>query len=511
MSLEAIHISEPLLSFAHGQSLEAPKDGLFLFGPVEDSSGRSQVRLGIIGTPEGVGLARLWLKHLSSFIRGKTDKSGGLVSWAPAWPGFAECFGVALPLHGTAELKLDRGAVEAAIKKDNRADAVRSTVTMFAAAIRNHVRNEERQLDLWLVVVPDVVFRYGRPQVSLPPKAERTRSTIISAKAAKRALIGGDLFPEIVNEAETYLFSSNFHHQLKAELLQDKIALQLALESTLEDRAITDAKAQRRRGLQDEATVAWNFATTLYFKMDAKPWALADVRPGVCYVGLVFKKNPSPTAAGEACCAAQMFLNSGDGLVFRGALGPWYSEKTREYHLSEKAAKSLMGSVVEGYKAKHGHHPAELFIHGRHTFNDDEWRGFTSAVADETQLIGVRIQSQDDMRLFRPQTSTPVLRGTAILVTKRTGLLWTLGYVPRLASYQGFETPKPLSVEVTHGKADLKQVLADVLALSKLNYNACDFASGLPVTLKFADRVGEILMASPRTVSAPPLPFRFYI
>jgi hypothetical protein len=28
-----------------------------------------------------------------------------------------------------------------------------------------------------------------------------------------------------------------------------------------------------------------------------------------------------------------------------------------------------------------------------------------------------------------------------------------------------------------------------------LNYNACDFSSGLPVTLKFADRVGEILTA----------------
>ena len=382
---------------------------------------------------------------------------------------------------------------------------------MFAAAIRNHMRTEERQPDLWLVVVPDVVFRYGRPKVGLPPKVERTVSTMISAKAAKRVLEDGDLFPEIVDEAETYLFSSNFHHQLKAELLQDKIALQLALESTLMDRAIADPKAQRRRGLQDEATVAWNFATTLYFKMDAKPWALADVRPGVCYVGLVFKRNPSPTAAGEACCAAQMFLNSGDGLVFRGALGPWYSEKTREYHLSSKAAKSLMTSVVEGYKDKHGHYPVQLFIHGRHTFNDEEWTGFASAVPNETQLIGVRIQSQDDVRLFRPHASTPVLRGTALLVTNRTGLLWTLGYVPRLASYQGFETPKPLSVEITHGEGNLRQVLADVLALTKLNYNACDFASGLPVTLKFADRVGEILMASPRTASAPPLPFRYYI
>jgi hypothetical protein len=33
----------------------------------------------------------------------------------------------------------------------------------------------------------------------------------------------------------------------------------------------------------------------------------------------------------------------------------------------------------------------------------------------------------------------------------------------------------------------------------------------LPVTLKFADRAGEILTASPRGLEAPPMPFRFYI
>jgi hypothetical protein len=509
MTMKIVHIPEPRLAFAHGQVLEAPKDGLFLFGPVEGTGGREQMRLGIIGTPSGIGLARQWLKRLSGHIAGKVNDQGQPVLWAPAWPGFAECFGVSLPSQGTAELKLDADTVASAIKKGNKSDAVRSTVVLFATAIREHARTEEKQPDLWLVVVPDVVFRYGRPQVGLPPKSERTPSKIISVVAARRALKHGDLFPEVVLEAETYLFSNNFHHQLKAELLEDRIALQLARESTLEDRAIAPTK--RRIGLQDEATVAWNFATTLYFKMDAKPWALAHVRPGVCYVGLVFKTDQTPKATGEACCAAQIFLNSGDGLVFRGALGPWYSDKTREFHLSRSAAKSLMTSVIEGYKSKHGIYPAQLFIHGRHRFDDDEWKGFRSAVKGETKLIGVRIQSQDDMRLFRPSASTPVLRGTAMLVTDRIGLLWTLGYVPRLSIYQGFEIPKPLTIEVTHGRAPLEQVLADVLALTKLNYNSCDFASGLPVTLKFADRVGEILMASPRTASAPPLPFRFYI
>jgi hypothetical protein len=53
--------------------------------------------------------------------------------------------------------------------------------------------------------------------------------------------------------------------------------------------------------------------------------------------------------------------------------------------------------------------------------------------------------------------------------------------------------------------------LQDVLGLTKLNYNACIFADGEPVTLKFADRVGEILTAGPIGTDTPPLPFKFYI
>ena len=46
---------------------------------------------------------------------------------------------------------------------------------------------------------------------------------------------------------------------------------------------------------------------------------------------------------------------------------------------------------------------------------------------------------------------------------------------------------------------------------SKLNYNACLFGDGEPVTLKFADAVGEILTAAPLAPDTPPLPFKYYI
>jgi hypothetical protein len=46
-----------------------------------------------------------------------------------------------------------------------------------------------------------------------------------------------------------------------------------------------------------------------------------------------------------------------------------------------------------------------------------------------------------------------------------------------------------------------------MLALSKLNYNACVFADGSPVTLKFADSIGEVLTAG-KNIGSEVVPFK---
>ena len=53
-------------------------------------------------------------------------------------------------------------------------------------------------------------------------------------------------------------------------------------------------------------------------------------------------------------------------------------------------------------------------------------------------------------------------------------------------------------------------VMRDVLALTKLNYNACIYGDGMPVTLRFADAVGDVLTAGPLN-DVPPLAFKYYI
>lgn len=507
MTIQTHFIAEPLLEFGNNQSVEHPQDGLFLYGPVAVPGSPEVIHVGVIGTRDGIELITDWLTALAGRIPVERPEQ----LHTSAWPGFQAAFGARLETKPLVAIPISQTDISNAIRKTNRHDAVRSTVQLFENAIIEHLRADDRRPDVWVVVVPEIVHRYGRPQVGGPK--DSTPSKIMSEKTAAEFLRGtGALFPGMTDEAQIYLFAKNFHHQLKAQLLHKEVVVQVVRETTLDPNRELDRFGHPTRSTQERARIAWNFSTTLYFKgARVQPWQLADVRPRVCYVGLVFKEDPSPAQQGDACCAAQMFLNSGNGVVFRGALGPWRSQKRREFHLRREPARALVDEVIKAYSKDHGGPPAELFIHARQRFEDEEWEGFASAVPSETKLVGVRIRPTQDLRLFRPNTDMPVLRGTAVTMSKREGYLWTTGYVPRLRTYPGFETPKPILVEVNRGEPDLMIVMRDVLALTKINYNACDFSSGLPVTLKFADRVGEILTASPRGMEAPPMPFRFYI
>jgi len=150
------------------------------------------------------------------------------------------------------------------------------------------------------------------------------------------------------------------------------------------------------RQLEDAATVAWNFCTAAYYKAGGRPWQLANVRPGVCYVGLVYKRSELQTDHRHACCAAQMFLTDGEGVVFRGALGPWYNEDRKQFHLDRKASRSLVEMVMAEYVRLHDSPPRELFIHAKAAFSEEEWTGFSDAIGKRTRLTGVQITEVRD-------------------------------------------------------------------------------------------------------------------
>src|SRR3989338_6598920 len=151
------------------------------------------------------------------------------------------------------------------------------------------------------------------------------------------------MFEEDNIVATPYHYEVDFHNQLKGRLLKHKTPIQIIRESTIAHRDFTDKFGRPIRNLDSQlSAVAWNISTTAFYKAGGRPWKLAGIREGVCYIGLVFKQDDKSPDPSSACCDAQMFLDSGDGIVFKGAVGPWYVQKRGDFHLNRKAAKELV-------------------------------------------------------------------------------------------------------------------------------------------------------------------------
>lgn len=515
MKSDLLVLDEPRLLFHYEQATEDPRDGLTLFGPL-DRAKPYGIRYGVAGTSQGIEYFRDWVKRCQLPVTPLTSDPA-----RPTFPGFEAAFGIPWNPRPVHEAVVDSTELHRRIRYDDRHLRVYGAVDLYADAILATTVSEDAPVDFWFVVLPDDVKRLCRPRstVAASERLEATPNLTMEEKRTIRSGQGLMFVTEDVEEiAKAYDYEVNFHNQLKARLLEKRIVTQLVQESTIaHEKVLNDAGKPLRDMSKMLVDVAWHISTAAFYKSGGRPWKISGMRSGVCYIGVVFKQDERAKDRRTACCAAQMFLDSGDGVVFKGNHGPWYTGKFGDFHLDYDAAKDLVSRAIEAYRSKKKSNgepdlpPRELFIHARTLFNDEEWRGFCNAAGKETNVVAVQIQEDRDLKLFRPGKHA-VLRGTALAVDRYSGYLWTRGLVPRLRTYVGKEVPNPQFIRVARGQAEIEVVLQDILGLTKLNYNACRFADGEPVTLKFADAVGEILTAGPvAKADIPPLPFRHYI
>ena len=498
------YLDEPELEFGHGQSLPDPRDGLTLFGPLDE--GRPYgIRAGVVGTPDGVKRFSRWVADITGPIR-----SGEKEFVHPDFPGFEAVFGIPWSSTPTVVREISSHELSNALRISDGNIRVFRAVNMYAEKIADVTRDEDVGVDIWFVVIPDEVYEYGRPLSTPHPDQRIVSEDSLSPAFVKRLRTNAPLFEEDSIRAEPYNYEVHFRNQLKARFLHSPLPIQVVRESTLTRYDFLDVRGNPKRQLDLESAVAWNLSSSVFYKVGGRPWKLSAVRPGVCYVGLAFKVHTRGIAGGgNACCAAQMFLDSGDGVVFKGAVGPWYNPKRGAFHLSKVAARELMQMAVSSYEERTGSPPKQVFVHGKVRFDDAEWAGFLEGAGAISQVAGIYMRESHDLKLFR-KGEYPVLRGLAYVRDGRSGYLWTKGFIPRLGTYPGWEVPWPLFVEVSRGHCDIETALRDVLGLTKLNYNTCIYGDGIPVTLRFADAVGDVLTAGPLG-EVPPLAFRYYI
>jgi hypothetical protein len=512
MTLPLVYTPEPLLEFRFGQKLVYPRDGLFLYGPVD--GGRPEIHYGAIGTPAGLARLQRWTSMVAGPLPPPSPRKGArpIEPQHVAYPGFAAAFDTPWPVKPrTTIATIDGEALGKALRIENRNEAIKTAVDIYVVPLIAAASRMEDPPTFWFVVIPEEVYELGRPLSKVPVRERIQGGVRITHAEALKLDEQHTLFGFEEAEAEVYKYATHFRRQLKARLLNDKIVTQIVRETTLTPDDFLKSNGQRKRRIEDPATIAWKLSTGAYYKAGGRPWQLADVRPGVCYVGLAYKRRDPIGNDRFAVCAAQMFLSSGEGVVFRGALGPWYRADSNQYHLDEDAARNLVAMVITEYCNQHnGQPPAELFLHAKSSFTDEEWKGFTSGAPPETNIVGVQIaDAKENMKLFRPG-NYPILHGSALLLGDDRAFLWTAGYVPRLDTYLGPETPNPLLIRRQRGDCAFDTILSDVMGLTKINFNSCLHNDRLPVTIRFADAIGEIMLAAPQS-GEPRLPFKFYI
>ena len=498
---EVIVLPEPPLEFRYGQAVEDPHDGLSLFGPVDTDDGQHprSVSYCAIGSRAGLELFAAFSKEfaLPQFADPDTDPR----LW-PTFPGFESAFACHWPQAPTRSLEIDGDALDGETRDLDANKRASAVVDRYLAEIAKLVQRDDR-IDVAICIVPDSVYARCRPQSRIP--AAQGVGHAISGRTKKAREAGQtDLWSSY--DPTIYQYSVDFRRQLKARCMQHGIPIQIVRESTLIPHPPEKPGTRRLTPLSDRV---WNLAVAIFYKAGGKPWRLKTTRDGVCYIGLAYRQKDPASGTPEAACAAQMFLDSGDGIVFMGRFGPWYSPKRGSFHLSKSAARDLLAGTLRTYKDLDGPPLKEIFLHCRSGIGYEEFQGFKEACPSGVKLTGVRVQRDRlQTRLFREGTR-PVLRGTFWKLNERTGLLWASGYKPRLATYDGWETPAPLRIDIQHGEADITQVAADIFGLTKLNYNACRLGESEPVTVGFSDAVGEILVSNP--VPDPSPKFKFYI
>lgn len=506
MNNQIIVLEEPLLEFRYGQTMVDPHDGLSIFGPYDTdlSSHPHNILYGVIGTQNGLTLLSGWTNDVMIGPCREVEPKKNL--WPP-FPGFEAAFHSKWAARPTKQHVLDHEDLIHLSRNRNPFERTTSIVAKYTDGIAKFQLQDE-SIDVLLCIVPDEVW-----------KNCRSESVIVGgwgakpSKSFRTGALKGQQSIDGVWEPDTYRYSIDFRRQIKAKCMQKKtsfqnqsVPIQIIRESTL---VIAEEDLNHRRGLTPVSDRAWNISTTLYYKAGGKPWRLASARDGVCYIGITYKKTEPDRRSKTACCAAQMFLNSGDGVVFLGDAGPWYSPEDDEFHLSREAAKKLLDGVLSKYSLLEGKPLREIFLHCRSEINRNEFDGFREACPEGVKLVGIRVRLDNEMKMYR-KGKWPIPRGTFLKRNESEGHLWANGYKWRLQTYDGWQVPRPVKIDIMHGNAPIEQVANDILSLTKLNYNACKLGSSEPVTIGFSDAVGEILVSNPLVKEPSPL-FKYYI
>ena len=427
---ECLQLNEPELVFGGNHRCVDPRTGLAAYGPYCNADGENinQLRVGIIGTSEGIEKAELLLHELSTPME-QDPRLDSLLY--PSFPGLnsGKPFFVDVVTQPSWRRSAGAQALQQAKDCSDSTAQFEMLRDLFGAQLR------------------------GMSQLESPP------GVVICAVPAGLEL-------SVVNAACA--------QSLPTEVIcHGKMA---AVDGPQED----------------NATEAWNLSVRLLHKAGLTPWRLADSAGDSCFAGVSFHRETDGAAPNAWTAFAHVITDFGQGFFLKGDTFEWSPKNETEVtpHLDKDNSARLMSRILQAYGKNGGRSPRKVVVHKTSPFSEAERLGFAESLQGIKQHAMVAV-GRKGIFFLRPGRE-PVFRGAAIPFGEKLGMVYVSGYVPFLKCSSGTQMPEPLEITENWGSLTFREAAEDLLRLTKLDWNTSAFCADVPVTLAFPDRARKI-------------------
>lgn len=468
MKFTSTIFEEPQLEFGDKHQDPDPRRGLFIAGPLQTASGDA-IKIAVVGSAKTVEDTEKFLAAASVGFTGKSEKHPNM---HPDFPGL----GNQNPYRCKFEIAQDATAAipQAKIEKIRKEP--------------HHGKAVEMAVDEVMQLLTAIEEGSSRPDVAIVALPVALIERVWNAKV--------DSDGTVEKEDDGGSDAPNFRGMLKARAMHLRFPIQIVWEDVLDERAIIPRKVKESssRKIQDEAGRSWNIMTSLYYKGSGRiPWRRMPQEGefSACYIGISFYREVGGQQLFTS--AAQMFDERGRGFILKGRRAQTES-RGRHPYMTQDDAKALVAEVLAAYKNHHKNFPARVIVLKTSRFRDEEADGIMEALEEVgTEMKDlVWVQETSSIKVLR-DGNYPVMRGTFIELDGK-GLLYTNGSIPYYGTYPGMYDPRPLLL-CPHRTSDstVAQVAKEVLSMTKINWNSTQMNQKLPIPIRAARKVGEVL------------------
>jgi hypothetical protein len=304
------------------------------------------------------------------------------------------------------------------------------------------------------------------------------------------------LFPARWADFQRYKTGSetfDVHDFVKAYCVQRGIATQFLSQETLSD--------------QQQCRVWWWLSLALYVKGMRTPYVLEGLADNTAFVGLGFSIDPNATTGNHVVLGcSHIYSGKGEGLQYRLTKVENPIIRRGNPFMSRDDARRTGETIRQLFFDAHFKLPERVVLHKRTPFLKDEREGLIEGLSGVAEIDMIEIQIDNALRFVASvpksdgsidEDNYPVRRGTVMRLDDFTALVWVHGATtalhPRFKYFQGKRRiPAPLTIRRYAGKTDLATLAAEILGLSKMNWNSFDLYTRFPATLQSSNEIARI-------------------